>query len=101
MQYKVFAMFRSDSMFSKTLHLVVTGGDFTNGDGTGGESIFGEKFPDENFIIKHTKPFQLSMANTGKTSPATSFSFVSLSLSHCPLLRLFRFVSFRFVLFHF
>lgn len=31
------------------------------GDGRGGESIYGEKFEDENFDMKHTKPFLLSM----------------------------------------
>ena len=40
---------------------MIQGGDFTNGDGTGGESIYGEKFADENFIIKHTNAFQLSV----------------------------------------
>jgi cyclophilin family peptidyl-prolyl cis-trans isomerase len=32
----------------------------------GGESIYGEKFADENFELKHEKPFLLSMANSGK-----------------------------------
>ena len=35
------------------------GGDFTNRNGTGGRSIYGEKFNDENFVIRHTKPFLL------------------------------------------
>jgi len=58
-------------------HFIVQSGDFIAHDGSQNESVYGNRFEDENFVVKHSEPGIVSMANSGRNSNGGQF-FITL-----------------------
>mmetsp|Transcript_988 Transcript_988/g.1407 ORF Transcript_988/g.1407 Transcript_988/m.1407 type:complete len:255 (+) Transcript_988:167-931(+) len=62
----------------------VKGGDIIYKNGTGGYSIYGSTFPNENFVLSHTRKYLLSMVNL--SGPDTTSSQFLITTARAPYL---------------
>ena len=71
------------SIFHRVVdRFMIQGGDISNHDGTGFMSIYGGNFADETFVIRHTEPYLLGMANAGPNTNGAQIYVTTVSGTH-------------------